>query len=87
MELLCEQIWRAPKDRVFHSWNHLWPRLDTAFDRRCLEIVRWVLEAHEHAPSEIILDLDATDDPAHGEQEGRFFHGYYDCYSVLGTGI
>jgi hypothetical protein len=41
------------------------------------------LEAHEHAPSEIILDLDATDDPEHGEQEGRFFHGYYDCYCYL----
>ena len=41
------------------------------------------LEAHEQAPSEIILDLDATDDPVHGEQEGRFFHGYYDCYCYL----
>src|SRR6201998_3065093 len=37
------------------------------------------LEAHGRAPNEIILDLDATDDPVHGEQEGRFFHGYYDC--------
>src|SRR5580692_2247443 len=41
------------------------------------------LEAHERAPSEIILDLDATDDPVHGNQEGRFFHGYYDCYCYL----
>src|SRR3984893_7730201 len=41
------------------------------------------LEAHDRAPSEIILDLDATDDPVHGEQEGRFFHGYYDCYCYL----
>ena len=31
----------------------------------------------------IILDLDATDDPLHGEQEGRFFHAYYDCYCYL----
>jgi Transposase DDE domain group 1 len=38
------------------------------------------LEAHEPAPNQIILDLDATDDPVHGEQERRFFHGYYDCY-------
>jgi DDE family transposase len=36
------------------------------------------LGAHDRAPNEIILDLDATDDPVHGEQEGRFFHGYYD---------
>jgi hypothetical protein len=41
------------------------------------------LEAHDRPPGEIILDLDATDDPLHGEQEGRFFHGYYDCYCYL----
>jgi hypothetical protein len=41
------------------------------------------LEAHDRAPSEIVLDLDATDDPVHGKQEGRFFHGYYDCYCYL----
>jgi Transposase DDE domain group 1 len=41
------------------------------------------IEAHERAPREIILDLDATDDPLHGEQEGRFFSGYYDCYCYL----
>ena len=35
------------------------------------------------APEQIILDLDATDDPLHGEQEGRFFHGYYGCYCYL----
>jgi Transposase DDE domain group 1 len=46
-------------------------------------LVDLFLEAHERAPSEIILDLDATDDPVHGEQEGRFFHGYYDCYCYL----
>ena len=41
------------------------------------------LDAHERAPSEIVLDLDATDDPVHGEQEGRFFNAYYDCYCYL----
>ena len=41
------------------------------------------LEAHRKPPKEIILDLDATDDPLHGHQEGRFFHGYYDCYCYL----
>ncbi len=41
------------------------------------------LEAHETPPGEIVLDLDATDDPLHGHQEGRFFHGYYDCYCYL----
>ena len=34
-------------------------------------------------PAEIVLDLDATDDPLHGAQEGRFFHGYYGCYCYL----
>lgn len=41
------------------------------------------LSAHESAPPQIILDLDATDDPLHGEQEGRFFHGYYGGYCYL----
>jgi hypothetical protein len=41
------------------------------------------LEAHQTPPKEIVLDLDATDDPLHGHQEGRFFHGYYDCYCYL----
>jgi Transposase DDE domain group 1 len=41
------------------------------------------LDAHRAPPKQIILDLDATDDPLHGNQEGRFFHGYYDCYCYL----
>lgn len=41
------------------------------------------IEAHAKAPKQIILDLDATDDPIHGDQEGRFFHGYYDHYCYL----
>ncbi len=41
------------------------------------------VEAHARPPAQIILDLDATDDPLHGHQEGRFFHGYYDCYCYL----
>src|SRR5450631_3767351 len=40
------------------------------------------LEAHERAPRQITIDLDATDDPLHGEQEGRFYHGYYDCTAI-----
>jgi len=41
------------------------------------------LDAHPTPPEEIVLDLDATDDPIHGHQEGRFFHGYYDGYCYL----
>jgi hypothetical protein len=44
------------------------------------------LDAHSKPPKQIILDLDATDDPLHGHQEGRFFHGYYDCYCVRPDG-
>ena len=46
-------------------------------------LVEIFLEAHEEAPAEIVLDLDATDDPVHGNQEGRFFHGYYGHYCYL----
>jgi Transposase DDE domain group 1 len=41
------------------------------------------LESFKAPPKEIVLDLDATDDPLHGHQEGGFFHGYYDCYCYL----
>jgi len=46
----------------------------------------WVdlfLDSFEEAPEEIVLDVDATDDPVHGNQEGKFFHGYYRCYCYL----
>jgi hypothetical protein len=41
------------------------------------------LDAHTKAPESILLDLDATDNPLYGHQEGRFFHGYYRCYCYL----
>jgi hypothetical protein len=46
-------------------------------------LVDLFVEAHTTPPAEIILDLDATDDPLHGQQEGRFFHGYYGHYCYL----
>ena len=45
--------------------------------------VKLFLRAHRRAPKRIVLDLDATDDPLHGQQEGRFFHGYYKEYCYL----
>ena len=45
--------------------------------------VEMFLQAHDAPPAEIVLDLDATDDPLHGNQEGRFFHGYYKSYCYL----
>jgi Transposase DDE domain group 1 len=41
------------------------------------------IQANKTAPARLILDLDATDDPVHGHQEDRFFHGYYKCYCYL----
>ncbi|HEY8670546.1 MAG TPA: IS1380 family transposase [Terriglobales bacterium] len=46
-------------------------------------LVKVFIESHEKAPVEIILDVDTTDLPLHGKQEGRFFHGYYDNYCYL----
>lgn len=45
--------------------------------------VETFLALHHQSPKEIVLDLDATDDPIHGHQLGRFFHGYYDNYCYL----
>jgi hypothetical protein len=46
-------------------------------------LVKVFLESYQKAPDEIILDVDTTDLPLHGKQEGRFFHGYYDSYCYL----
>ena len=46
-------------------------------------LVEVLLEAHQEPPEEVVLDVDATDDPLHGKQEGRFFHGYYQRYCYL----
>jgi hypothetical protein len=43
-------------------------------------LVNVFIESHERFPAEIVLDMDTTDLPLHGKQEGRFFHGYYDSY-------
>ena len=53
---------------------------EAALDRVLVEVF---LQAHPQAPEQVILDLDATDDPLHGRQEGRFFHGHYGCYCYL----
>jgi hypothetical protein len=60
----------------YHKISHDGDAIESLF-------VDLFLEAHQRAPDQIILDLDATDDPIHGHQEGRFFHGYYDCYCYL----
>jgi len=46
-------------------------------------LVEQFIASFDTAPEELVLDFDATDNPLHGNQEGRFFHGYYDCYCYL----
>jgi hypothetical protein len=53
---------------------------EEAVDQVLLDVF---LQAHDEPPDEIILDLDATDDRLHGNQEARFFHGYYGHYCYL----
>ena len=65
----------CPDDR-YHKIGHDPAALANLF-------VDLFLEAHKRPPKQIVLDLDATDDPLHGQQEGRFFHGYYSCYCYL----
>jgi len=52
----------------------------TAIDELMVSVF---IESYQSAPSEIVLDIDATDDPLHGHQEGRYFHGYYGEYCYL----
>jgi hypothetical protein len=65
-----------PETTRYHKISHDGAAIERLF-------VDVFLDAHARAPEQIILDLDATDDPLHGHQEGRFFHGYYDCYCYL----
>ena len=63
-------------------------RLEQRSDRDSAVDIHKVLfdqfvQAHDRPPKRLILDFDATDTPLHGEQEGRFFHGYYDHYCFL----
>jgi hypothetical protein len=63
--------------RRYHKIDHD----ETAIERLFVDVF---VEAHgKKPPRRIVLDLDATDDPLHGHQEGRFFHGYYDGYCYL----
>ena len=63
-------------------------RLENRVDRAALvristALVEQFIASHAAPPEHLILDFDATDDPVHGHQEGRFFHGYYDNYCFL----
>ena len=61
---------------LYHRIGHRPAAVEAVF-------VQQFVAAHRTPPAQIVLDLDATDDPLHGHQEGRFFHGYYDGYCYL----
>ncbi len=66
-----------PQASRYHKISHDPAAIEAGF-------VDLFVEAHgRKAPRQIILDLDATDDPLHGDQEGKFFHGFYDSYCYL----
>ncbi len=65
-----------PEPTRYHKISHDGAMIETL-------LIDLFLEAHRRPPKQIILDIDATDDPLHGHQEGRFFHGYYDSYCYL----
>ena len=67
---------QEPKDRRYKKIQHNPEHIERFF-------VESFLQGHTRAPEMLVIDLDATDDPLHGNQEGRFFHGYYRCYCYL----
>jgi hypothetical protein len=77
---------KSTLNRIEHTPKRHWAKYhkidcdQAKVDRLLVELF---LEAHERPPRQIVIDLDATDIPLHGHQEGRFFHGYYDCYCYL----
>jgi Transposase DDE domain group 1 len=75
---LNRQELSRPEPTRYHKVSHDPTAIETLF-------VDLFLATQRRTPEQIMLDLDATDDPLHGQQEGRFFHGYYDgnCYLPL----
>lgn len=68
----------APRDN-----NDRYRRIAVNDDALKQLFVNLFIQANKTAPRRLVLDLDATDDPVHGNQEERFFHGYYKCYCYL----
>jgi hypothetical protein len=88
-----DTVFQVATDRGFDSetplasTSTLW-RLEDRVDREAMikiveVFVDQFIQSHSTAPDQIVLDFDATDDPLYGQQEGRFFNGYYDCYCYL----
>jgi Transposase DDE domain group 1 len=71
---------RTPAGEPHRQRYHKIAYSSEALDELLVEIF---LESPVQPPQRIVLDLDVTDTPLHGEQEGRFFHGYYNQYCYL----
>lgn len=71
---------RTPADADASSRYH-----KVVYDTQALDelMVQWFVDSHREPPSSIVLDMDATDDPVHGRQEGRYFRGNYGCWCYL----
>ena len=67
-------------DKIGQDRHHKFDHDGGAIERLFVDVF---LDAHCEPPIRIEIDLDATDDPLYGQQEGRHFHGYYDCYCYL----
>jgi hypothetical protein len=79
---------RVPDENIALASPPTLCRLENRIDRPTLIRIAGVLvdqfiASRAQPPEHLILDFDATDDPVHGRQEGRFFHGYYDHYCFL----
>jgi Transposase DDE domain group 1 len=79
---------KAPEEEMMLASPPTICRLENRIDRKTLVhlaavFVDQFIAAHPESPEHVLLDFDATDDPTHGQQEGRFFHGYYDHHCFL----
>ena len=77
----------AGRSDTLASTPTLWRFENLADKRLCMALMKlqieMFVESFESAPEKVVLDFDNTDDPVHGNQEGRFFNGYYDEYCFL----
>lgn len=79
---------RAPEEEATLASPPTLCRLENRVERKALvraaaALVDQFIAAHPKPPGHLMLDFDATDDPTHGKQEGRSFHGYYDHHCFL----
>lgn len=74
---------KSTLNRLEHSRDQRYHKITWDAEKIDRLMVELFVESYDVAPQRIVLDMDATDDPVHGAQEGRFFHGYYDGYCYL----